>query len=69
MKWKMAELFVQLYLNTYSKYIIHNKGEAVLYVEISKTLYGTLTESRTFWTNLTKTWKVGELLLIYTKHV
>ena len=51
---KMAALYVQLDTNMYRNYLIRDKGKTVLYAEISKDLYGTLTASRMFWNNLTK---------------
>ena len=52
-EWKMAELLTKLNPNIYRKYVTNEKGRTVLYVELKKSLYGTLQAALLFWRNLT----------------
>jgi hypothetical protein len=51
---KMAELMVQIDPKMYRKYIQMENGRMVLYVELEKALYGTLTGAFLFWKKLSK---------------
>ena len=55
---KMAELLVEIDPGTYSDYVTIENGEAALYLELKKALYGTLRAARLFYerlkTSLTK---------------
>ena len=50
---KMAELLKKLNPNIYWKYVTNKKRRTVLYVELKKSLYGTLQAALLFWRNLT----------------
>ena len=52
---KMAELLARCDPALYNKYIVYEKGEPVLYGELSKALYGTLRAALLFWKLLTQT--------------
>ena len=49
---KMAELLMKLDPNLYQRYVTNEKGITVLYVELKKSLYGTLQAALLFWRNL-----------------
>jgi hypothetical protein len=49
---KMAELLVKLDPKLYRKFVQVEKGKNVLYVELKKTLYGTLKAALLFWKKL-----------------
>ena len=51
---KMAELMVRIDPKMYRKYIQMENGRMVLYVELEKALYGTLTGAFLFWKKLSK---------------
>ena len=48
----MVELLVKLAPKLFSKYIIHEKGKPILYVELKKALYGMLRVVLLFWRKL-----------------
>ena len=50
---KMAELLTKPDPKLYRKYVTNEKGRAVLYVELKKSLYGMLQAAPLFWQNLT----------------
>ena len=50
---KMADLLTKLEPKLYQKYVTNEKGRTVLYVELEKSLYGTLEAALLFWRNLT----------------
>ena len=53
LKGKLAELMVQIYSKLYQKYIITSaKGEPMLYVHLSKALYGLLQSALLFYWKL-----------------
>ena len=49
----MAEMLTNPDPNIYWKYVTNKKGRTVLYVELKKSLYGTLQAALLFWQNLT----------------
>jgi Reverse transcriptase (RNA-dependent DNA polymerase) len=49
---KTAELLLEIDKDMYSPHVMTEKGEAVLYVELLKALYGTLRAARLFWEKL-----------------
>ena len=49
---KMAELMVRIDPKLYRKYVQIEKGREVLYVELKKALYGTITAAFLFWKKL-----------------
>ena len=52
---KMAELMGMTYPKTYRKFIMYNsKGQALLYVELTKMLYGMLKSALLFYLKLWK---------------
>ena len=50
---KMADLPTKINPKLYHKYVTNKKGRTVLYVDILKSLYGTLQAALLFWQNLT----------------
>ena len=48
----MAELLTKLDPKLYRKYMTNKRGRTVLYVELKKSLYGTLQAELLFWRNL-----------------
>ena len=48
----MAELLAKVDPKKYRKYLIQENGKTVMYVELSKALYGTLQGALLFWKNL-----------------
>ena len=50
---KMAELPTKLDPKLYRKCVTNEKGRTVLYVELKKSLYGTLQAALLLWRNLT----------------
>ena len=53
LKGKLAELMVQIYPKMYQKYVItSSKGEPMLYVQLSKALYGLLQSALLFYKKL-----------------
>ena len=54
MEGKMAELLVRIDPAQYRKYVAHENGKMVLYVELKKALYGTLKAALLFWRLLSK---------------
>ena len=53
MEGKMVDILTNLDPKMYRKYITTEKGRPVLYVELKKSLYGTLHATLFFWRNLT----------------
>ena len=49
---EMAELLTKLDPKLYRKYMTNKRGRTVLYVELNKSLYGTLQAELLFWRNL-----------------
>ena len=49
---KMEEPPTNLNPKLYRKYVTNKKGRTVLYVELKKSLYGTLQAALLFWRNL-----------------
>ena len=50
---KTSELLTKIEPKIYWKYVTNKKGRTFLYVELEKSLYGTLQASLLFWRNLT----------------
>jgi len=48
----LAELLTKVDPELYSKYLVQEKGKAVMYVQLQKALYGTLSASLLFWKDL-----------------
>ena len=48
----LAELLVQVDEKLYSKYLCTEKGKSVMYVQLQKALYGTLSAALLFWKDL-----------------
>ena len=48
----MVELLTKLDPNLYRKYVTNEEVRTVLYVELKKSLYGTLQAALLFWRNL-----------------
>ena len=56
---RLAELMVQVDPNLYRKYIIYNKNDqALLYVKLSKAIYGLLKSALLFYKKLSPTTKI-----------
>jgi hypothetical protein len=51
---KMAELMICIDSTLYRKYMQLENGQQVIYVELQKALYGTLTGASLFWKKLSK---------------
>jgi hypothetical protein len=51
---KMAELLVKIDPKLYQKYLLVKNGKSILYVQLKKTLYGTMQAALLFWKKLTK---------------
>jgi hypothetical protein len=49
---KMVELLLEIDREMYEPYLVHEKGELVLYVQLLKALYGTIRAARLFWERL-----------------
>ena len=47
----LAEMLVRVDPQLYSKYILEEKGNRVIYVKLTKALYGTLQAALLFWKN------------------
>ena len=52
---KMAELLLEIDPDLYGPYVVMERGETVLYVELLKALYGTMRAARLFWERLSAT--------------
>eukprot|EP00957_Ditylum_brightwellii_P134785 10276560-Ditylum_brightwellii.AAC.1 len=48
----MADLLVKIDPNMHCKHLRTEKGKSVLYVQLQKTLYGTMKAALLFWENL-----------------
>jgi hypothetical protein len=46
---KMVELLLEIDREMYEPYLVREKGELVLYVQLLKALYGTIRAARLFW--------------------
>ena len=58
LKGRVAELLVMLNPKLYRKYVVYTaKGEAKLYLELSKSLYGLLQSALRFYKKLVKGFK------------
>ena len=53
----MAQLLVKLDPKLYKKYVRHENGHPVLYVQLTKALYGTLQAALLFWKEMVKSLK------------
>ena len=51
---EMVMMLLQIDKQMYSKYVVMEKGEQVMYMELLKALYGTLRAVRLFWQKLSK---------------
>ena len=51
---EMVNMLLQIDHEMYKDYIIMEKGEWVMYMELLKALYGTLRTARLFWQKLSK---------------
>ncbi len=49
---KMVELLLEIERELYEPYLVRERGELVLYVELLKALYGTIRAARLFWERL-----------------
>ena len=58
---KMAELPTKLDPKLYRKCVTNEKGRTVLYVELKKSLYGTLQAALLFWEKLCQAYGSGGL--------
>jgi hypothetical protein len=59
LKGRLAELMVQVDPQLYRKFVIHNKNnQALLYVKLSKAIYGLLKSALLFYRNLLRTSKI-----------
>ena len=54
LKGTMAELLIKMDPKLYRQYVCNDRGKTVLYVELLKTLYGTLRAALLFWKLLSK---------------
>ena len=50
----MVNMLLQIDYKMYKDYIITEKGEQVMYMELLKALYGTLHAAHLFWQKLSK---------------
>ena len=50
----MVKMLLQIDEQMYSEYVVMEKGEQVMYMELLKALYGTLRAARLFWQKLSK---------------
>jgi hypothetical protein len=50
----VAELLAKVDPQLYTKYLVTERGKSVMYVELQKTLYGTLSAALAFWKDLTE---------------
>ena len=57
MEGKMVKIMTKLDPKLYCKYITTEKGRPVLYMDLKKSLYGTLQAALLFWRNLTSSLK------------
>jgi hypothetical protein len=48
----MAEVIIKIDPSKYEKHIVHERGKPVIYVRLTKALYGTLQAALLFWQNL-----------------
>jgi hypothetical protein len=51
---KMVELLLEIDHELYESYLVHERGEMVMHVELLKALYGTMHAARLFWEWLSK---------------
>ena len=51
---EMVKMLLQIDKQMYSEYVMIEKGEQVMYMELLKALYGTLHAARLFWQKLSK---------------
>jgi hypothetical protein len=51
---KMVELLLEIDHELYESYLVCERGEMVMYVELLKALYGTMRAARLFWERLSK---------------
>ena len=51
---EMVKMLLQIDKQMYSEYVVIEKGEQVMYMELLKALYGTLRAARLFWQKLSK---------------
>ena len=51
---EMVKMLLQIDEQMYSEYVMMEKGEQVMYMELLKALYGTLRAARLFWQKLSK---------------
>ena len=51
---EMVKMLLQIDEQMYSEYVVMEKGEQVMYMELLKALYGTLRAARLFWQKLSK---------------
>ena len=51
---EMVKMLLQINKEMYEDYIVMEKGEQVMYMELLKALYGTLHAARLFWQKLSK---------------
>ena len=54
---KMAEIMIRIDPQLYSKFVVEERGKKVIYVELMKSLYGTLRAALLFWRRLTAQFK------------
>jgi hypothetical protein len=48
----MAKVIIKIDPSKYEKHIVHKRGKPVIYVRLTKALYGTLQATLLFWQNL-----------------
>ena len=53
MKGKMVDILTKLDIKLYCKYITTDNLRPVLYVDLNKSIYGTIQSALLFWRNLT----------------
>ena len=51
---KMVDMLLEIDSEMYGEYVVMEKGEQVMYMELLKALYGTLRAARLFWQKLSK---------------
>ena len=51
---EMVKMLLQIDKQMYSEYVVMEKGEQVMYIELLKALYGTLCAAHLFWEKLSK---------------
>ena len=52
--WEMVRMLLEIDEEMYGEYVVMEKGEQVMYMELLKALYGTLRAARLFWQKLSK---------------